>query len=111
MNAIRINYPDGSRKHVKAAERDDMLLSRLIVCVGPKEYRYIGQDKTFQNFVDWGKWYATRKPASGPLRRFLQGSFVIEDSDGRRYEERLETPESLEMNLPARIAQLEAVGA
>lgn len=69
-------------------------------------YEFIGQVKTYHSFADL-RTFSVPERLSMPVRRFLQGSFVIEDRMGRRYQERLETPEAMEMNLPARIAQLE----
>lgn len=87
---------------MKALERDDLLLSGLIEpAKEPREYRYIGQPKTFHSFVDWGK-EQFQQPAN-PKRRFLPGSFLIEYprrlGGRKRLRELMETPEALGLRL------------
>jgi hypothetical protein len=88
---FQIKYQDGSRKHVKAEERDNLLLAGLLKTLGPREYEYIGQPKTFHSFADLGNLQLIQP---GSFRRFLPGSFVIE-FQGKRTRELLETPEQM----------------
>lgn len=104
-------YADKSKENIGCAEKETRLLAKEIKHKSGNLYVSTEQVKTYHAFPELKDLKITRPSISNPMRRFLEGAFVIEDADGRRYEERLETPESLEMNLPARIAQLEAVGA
>lgn len=84
-----LTYPDGSRKHIDRETRDSLLLSGSAKQTQPLKYLYIGPVQTFHSFADLSRLTIA---APGECRRFLQGNFVIEQSDGQKITERLETP-------------------
>lgn len=84
-----LTYPDRSKKHINREERDSLLLSGCAKQIGPQQYSYIGPVHTFHAMTELSKLSITTE---SECRRFLQGSFVIEERGGRKYSERLETP-------------------
>lgn len=86
-----LTYPDGSKKHVSRAERDDLLLSGLAKQTAPQRYLFIGQQHTLHSFAELSTLNIASEPSN--LRRFLPGCFIIE-LDGKRRRELLETPEA-----------------
>ena len=89
-------YPDGSKKHIRTAERDELLLSGLAREIAPCKFLFIGQQRTMHSLAELGTIDFGR--ASGNLRRFLRGSFIFEFK-GQRIRELMETPESLAMRM------------
>src|ERR1700737_1407773 len=95
-----IHYPDGSKKHIGAAEREQMLLAGEIRQIGNNAYafKFVGETKTYNSFSDLADLRAKMEQQPNLLRRFLAGSFVIEYPQrlgGRKVRELLETPEAL----------------
>lgn len=95
---FEITYPDGSRKHVSAIERDALVLTREIKFIAPQKYKFIGQVKTFHSFAAIGE-LKTKLQDSTEFRRYLSGSFIVVDRDGARHHEMLETPEAMQLRL------------
>jgi hypothetical protein len=93
-----LQYPDGSRKHIGRAERDDLLLSGTAKLTSPGKYAFTGQQYTLHALSELSVIAQSLNPSN--LRRFLPGSFIIEH-DGKRRRELLETPGSMacRMNL------------
>jgi hypothetical protein len=86
-----LTYPDGSRKHIARAERDELLLAGLAKQTTPRNYLFTGREYTFRSFADLRPLAEMLVPTN--LRRFLPGSFVFEH-DGKRHSELMETPEA-----------------
>jgi hypothetical protein len=87
--SFQLAYPDGSKKHIGTAERDDLLLSGLAKERSPGKYAFTGQQYTFHAFAELAPLAQTFTPAH--LRRFLPGSFIFEHK-GKRHREMEETP-------------------
>ena len=89
-------YPDGSKKSIGRAERDDLLLSGLAREVSPRKYAFTGEARTLHSFSELGS--LAQSFTTHSLRRFLPGSFIVEHEGGRR-KELLETPGALAYRL------------
>ena len=88
-----VHYPDGSRKHIGARDREQMLLSLEIVATqASNHYRFLGQLKTFHAFRDMSSLVLVAQNTS--FVRFLRGTFVFE-FQGKKVVERMETPEGM----------------
>jgi len=88
-----IVYPDRSKKHVNAQEREQMYLEGVLAKTDdPLVWRFVGQSHTFHSFAELWPLKAALDP--NPRRRFLPGNFIWKFKDMRR-RELLETPESL----------------
>ena len=84
-------YPDRSKKHVNASEREQLYLEGVLTKTeDPRVWRYTGEAHTFHTFAELSKLAFE----AVPHRRFLPGSFIWKFKDMRR-RELLETPESL----------------
>jgi hypothetical protein len=91
-----LTYPDGSKKHIGRAERDDLLLSGLARQTSPQKYLYTGQQRTMHSFAELkGLNIGFQEQLK---RRFLPGSFVFE-LRGKRQRELMETPEACGLRL------------
>lgn len=106
-----ILYPDRSKDRVGCVERDSLLLAKAIRFKSGNVYEYVGEFRRMHSFREFEGFTCYGVIAKEPVQKYYPGTFIVEYRDGTRRHERLERPESLEMNLPARIAQLEAVGA
>lgn len=91
-----LKYPDGSKKNMSRADRDNLLLSGLAKQTGPQEFIYLGQVRTLHSFAELSTLHITAEPKN--LRRFLAGSFIWEHA-GKRKRELMETPESIGMRV------------
>lgn len=101
-----IVYPDRSRKHVNAQEREQLYLEGVLAKTGnPQVWRFIGQSHVFRSFAELFVLKATIEP--NPRRRFLPGNFVWK-LKGKRKRELMETPESLAARMPS-AADLDAM--
>lgn len=89
-------YPDGSKKHIGRAERDDLLLSGLAKQVGPQKYAFTGPQRTLHSMSELSTLDLGFEPQNA--RHFLPGLFIVEH-EGRRRKELLETPGSLACRL------------
>ncbi len=89
-------YPDGSRKHIGRAERDDLLLSGMAKQTAPQRYLFTGQKRTLHSFAELSTLKLSFTPENH--RRFLPGSFIFEH-EGKRYTELMETPEGMAMRM------------
>lgn len=99
-----IIYPDRSKKHVDAFERDQMLLAGELQRVDQNSYKWVGEVKTFHTFADLAG-LRDKLTLSTTLRRFLPGQFTIEHPrrlGGQREHERLQTPEAMKVELERR---------
>ena len=74
MNKFTIHYPNGIKRHINRLERD--LLASSLIQIAPREYAAT----SFQT---------EREQMNGP--RYLEGAFTIEQTDGRKIHERLES--------------------
>lgn len=95
-----IIYPDRSKKHVDAAERDQMLLAGELQHVDQNSYKWVGEVKTYHSFADLEA-LRGRLVQSTTLRRFLPGSFIVEYPrrlGGKRVRELLQTPEAMALS-------------
>jgi hypothetical protein len=86
-------YPDHSKESIGVTERDQALLSGQIVHIADLDYRYTGQVHTLHAMSELAQLQGRYGPEPIHLR-FLPGTFTIE-RQGRRYHERLETPEGM----------------
>lgn len=85
MNKYRINFPDGSRKHVKSAERDALLLSGLIAAATePFQFNYVGQTKTYHSFSTWGSEHLAKVTKEPEPTGFLNMNVVFEHAGKRQ---------------------------
>lgn len=100
---FEILYPDGSRKHISAIERDALMLAREIKFLAPQKYKFIGQVKTFHSFAALGE-LKLKLEHSPEFRRYLSGSYIWVDPQGMRHNERMETVEAMELRLEQRQA-------
>lgn len=91
-----LEYPDGSKKHVTRAERDDLLLSGLARQTASNRYFFTGQCRTLHSLSELSQ-LNIGSPKS-PKRRFLPGCFIFE-LNGKRQRELLETPDACAMRL------------
>lgn len=82
MNRFRINYPDGGRQHVKAYERDSLLLAGLIKPEG-EHYRFIGQVITLHSLSDLSR----LKRVIYDTRRWPGPDVIVVAPDGHRRRE------------------------
>lgn len=102
-----LTYPDGSKKHVSRAERDELLLSGLAKQTASDRYLFTGQCRTLHSLSELSALNLCVE--SQNLRRFLPGSFVVELRDKRR-RERLETSEQCAIELSHGRYQSRAIG-
>lgn len=94
LKQFTVVYPDGSKRNIGCAERDSLLLSRLIrKTTEPNKFIFAGERHTFHSLAELGQLRSTATVVN--MKRFLAGSFVIEAEDGSKRSERLETPEGL----------------
>lgn len=98
-----LQYPDGSKKHVSRAERDDLLLSGLAKQTAPQRYLFTGQQRTLHSLAELSTLNLGFEAPS--LRRFLPGSFIFEHK-GKRRRELMETPDECGVRLPERVLRL-----
>jgi len=95
---LELIYPDKSRKHISCAQRDSYLLTGEIEAINEKQFRYIGQARTYRTFADLGE----LREHVGPLqavRRFVGIPAVIFSYRGKRRSEHEETPEGMVLRL------------
>ena len=90
-----IHYPDGSKEQVSAAEKEQMLLAGDLRVIDSNRFQFITKPLVFGSFAELAK--LTLRP-SEVRRRFLPGQFTVE-LRGKRYRERLETPEGMACRL------------
>lgn len=100
-------YPDGSKQHIARFERDDLLLSGLAEQVAPQRYRFTGEYLTLHSMADLEK--VRLNPKRTYLRRFLEGSFIVELKEKRRHEH-LETSECCAFEFARGRYQSRAIG-
>jgi hypothetical protein len=93
-----VKFKDGSRKHVRREERDSMLLAGEIRKIGSNSYLSILPVRRFYNLADIGELKNYIGPEKRNLRNYLEGKFTIEFK-GKRYSERLETPEAMALRM------------
>lgn len=87
-----LTYPDGGKKHINRAERDDLLLSGAAKQIAPQKYLFTGAELRVKSFADLAKFTVLFEPLN--LRSFLPGSFIVERGE-KRQRELLETPEGM----------------
>jgi len=90
-------YPDGSRAHISATERNELLLTSRIQKLDSFRYTYTAQPRVFKSFQALEP-LKQQVQAIGPVRRFLEGHFIFEFKE-RRQRELLETPEGMAIRL------------
>ena len=90
-------YPDGSRAHISTTERDELLLTSKIRKLDAFRYSYTAQPRVFKSFQALEP-LEQQVQAIGPVRRFLEGRFIIERK-GRLTFELLETAEGMAIRL------------
>jgi hypothetical protein len=76
MNKFTIHYPNGIKRHINRLERD--LLASSLIQIAPREYA--APHHSLQTEID---------QINSP--RYLEGAFTIEQTDGRKIHERLES--------------------
>jgi hypothetical protein len=91
-----LTYPDGSKKHIRRPERDDLLLSGAARQTAPDRYLFTGQRYTLHSLSELEVLAQNFQPKN--LRRFLAGSFIFEHK-GKRHPELMETPEACALRL------------
>lgn len=87
-----LTYPDGSKEHIGRAKRDDLLLSGSAKQIAPEKYLFTDAEVCMKSFADLSRFTVLFEPLN--LRRFLEGSFIIERGE-KRQRELLETPEAM----------------
>lgn len=96
MNKFTVHYKS-SKRHIKASERDELLLTGQIEPIGDREYRYVQpQVRVFTNLQAIAD--LKIKPQPIDQRRYLPGSFIFEFND-QRIRELMETPSGMEIRL------------
>lgn len=106
-----IIYPDGSKKHVKRAERDELLLGCLITALNSNEYKYVGQIKTFHALSDLQVLRQQMIKCQRQEPDYYPGTFVVEYPrrlGQARRRESMQSAEALAIALPQIVARLNA---
>jgi hypothetical protein len=94
MNKFTVHYKAGKR-HIKAKERDELLIAGEIEPINALEYRYIAKPRILTSFQALAN--LNLKPQR-PVHRYLGLSCIFELA-GKRRTEREETPEGLAIRL------------
>lgn len=85
-------YSDGSKQHIGAHQKEQMLLNGDIVSIGDNRFRDVRPSQTFHAFSDLSQLAAETAPVN--LKRFYPGLFVFELGE-KKSRERLESPEAM----------------
>lgn len=94
MNKLTLHFKS-SKRHMKASERDELLLSGEIEPISATEYRYIAKPRILNSFQALANLKLT-KPAADT--GFLEGHFIIERA-GKRSRDIQAKPGQLEIQL------------
>ena len=100
-----ITYQNGKSKYVTRDERDELLLGNLITSVKGKEYKYIGQTKTFYALSDLRELRQQMIRSQRQEPDFYPGTFTFELREKRR-REGMQSAEALAIALPQMVARL-----
>lgn len=103
-----LQYPDGSRKHIGRADRDELLLSGCAKQVAQNRYLFTGQSHTLHALSELSILNIAGE-SQNPRRRFLPGCFIV-DLKGKRLGERLETSDCCALELSLGRYQSRAIG-
>lgn len=94
-------YSDGTREQIGAAERNSLLLSREIKPLSAERYKFIGQAKSFSNFIDLAQWFTIQKLSPEQMRRYLANLAVMYELASEKELQLEETPEAFGLRLEA----------
>jgi len=95
-----IVHADGSKRNIGSTERNSLLLLKEIRFLEGTKYVYTGEMRTYHSFADLSK-LRHRGEFTKAAASFLRGTFIVVDTKGRTFVEKLETPAGLEVRLHA----------